>query len=115
MRPRKRSCGWTESPVLERNALRERIEGPAILEEHTTTTVIPPGFPRSEDHGKKPRPLGGQRNTRDRVATVDNKLTTNSILPTIGGTQYVTLYKFVVVAYRKWPERPLSLEFQERS
>ncbi|MFQ5825810.1 MAG: hydantoinase/oxoprolinase family protein [Dehalococcoidia bacterium] len=38
--------GWTECPIYERTVLPPgyRLEGPAILEEHTSTVVVPPGF-----------------------------------------------------------------------
>ena len=46
--------GWAPCQIYERTALPAglRIRGPAILEEHTTTVVVPPGFEAEADrHG----------------------------------------------------------------
>jgi N-methylhydantoinase A len=45
---------WSDGlrvPVFDRNALAagQRVEGPAIIEERETTTVIPPGWTATVD------------------------------------------------------------------
>src|SRR4029079_7002206 len=50
----KEGGGWSKCPIYMRTALmpEQRIAGPAILEEHTTTTIVPPGFTATVDrHG----------------------------------------------------------------
>ena len=44
--------GWLETPILARRELAEGREGPAIVEEYDSTTVIPPGATaRLDDYG----------------------------------------------------------------
>ena len=46
-----RSGGWADTPVFVRDQLRSgnAIEGPALIEEHASTTVVQPGDSLSVD------------------------------------------------------------------
>ncbi len=47
------SGGWTDTPVVDRSALDDKpTEGPIIVEEYDSTTVVPPGWKASLDEVK---------------------------------------------------------------
>ncbi len=43
------SIGWLDTPVTDRQGLGEGTQGPVIVEEYDSTTVVPPGWTASVD------------------------------------------------------------------
>jgi N-methylhydantoinase A len=44
-----REAGWVDTPVMERAALRDEVEGPVVLQSTDTTILVPPGARASLD------------------------------------------------------------------
>src|SRR5206468_9212192 len=71
--------GWVETPVYDRYALRpgDALEGPVIVEERESTTVVPPGDRLAVDDGLNLRLTIGQNTSQEplRAAAQDRKST----------------------------------------